>query len=133
MMELAKRPYADRLRECEEKLARHYKEMDGLLAQRAPPGEVARVTKGIVAEVKCEAGIARELAADPAYKDRAAGFNSAAGDLDVSVRAALHHSLNRARLMRRPLPPPPKAFARATATLPRAARSRRCKRPPSHS
>jgi hypothetical protein len=82
MMELAKRPYADRLRECEDKLAKYYKEMDGLLKTRAPPTEVARVTKGIVAEVKCEAGIARELASDPAYKDRAAGFNRAANGLD---------------------------------------------------
>jgi hypothetical protein len=72
--DIAKRPYADRLRECEEALARHYAEMDTLLATRGPPGEVARVTKAIVGEVKCEAGIARELAADPAYADRAAGF-----------------------------------------------------------
>jgi acyl carrier protein phosphodiesterase len=82
MMELAKRPYADRLRECEDKLAKHYKELDGLLKSRAPPTEVARVTKGIVAETKCEAGIARELAADPAYQDRAGGFNQAANALD---------------------------------------------------
>ena len=35
--------------------------------------EIARVTKGIVAETKCEAGIARELSADPAYAARAEG------------------------------------------------------------
>lgn len=72
----AKRPYADRLRECEEALAKHYAEMDTLLATRGPASDVARVTKAIVGEVKCEAGIARELAADPAYADRAAGFNN---------------------------------------------------------
>lgn len=83
MLELAKRPYADRLRECEDKLAKHYKELDGLLKTRAPPTEIARVTKGIVAETKCEAGIARELASDPAYKDRAGGFNQAANGLDT--------------------------------------------------
>ena len=90
--------------------------MDGLLRNRAPAADVARVTKEIVAETKviffwkymfcfvlflffffffffgkslkqqqilfnqCEAGIARELAADPAYKNRSAGFNEA-GDL----------------------------------------------------
>ena len=66
----------------EDKLAKHYNEMAGLLASRAPASEIARVTKGIVNETKCEAGIARELAGDPAYKDRAAGFKQAERELD---------------------------------------------------
>ena len=36
----------------------------------------------VYSTTQCEAGIARELAADPAYKNRAAGFNEAGNALD---------------------------------------------------
>ena len=53
-----------------------------MLRRRAPAADVARVTKDIIQEIKCEAGIANEIATDPSYAEKARAFRDVGAELD---------------------------------------------------